>query len=399
VNGVKQANPAYAAFFNAVASQPFFQASLASTGYCNGNYPGVGGTAFPNCTAAVASQRLSNFSTQSVWSLWSALDKGGIGGGPNGTTLPGFNFARSMLNSPISNSAFGANGQLSSGVGVNASIGHGNYNAGFVSLKMNDWHGVTLQQNFTYGKALGTGAFVQATSAYTANDPFNLDNMYGYQGWDRKFVYNVFLVYDPPFYRSQKGFLGRALGGWSISPIFTAGSGAPLYCNTQTDAQAYGSGDGVNYFDNEQCTNTAKYTQGNSVHNGVAGGVDAFGNKIAQQNCATSSCFNIFSDPVAAFQGFRPPILGVDTRRDGSGEGPIRGLPYWNVDLSVRKNIRISERFSTEFQFLFLNALNHMQFATSNSTTLDISSPKSWGVLNTQGNTPRQIEFGLRVRF
>src|SRR6266446_10084303 len=225
--GNKLANPAYAAYFNAMAALPFFQAALAPTGYCTGNYPGIGGTAFANCTAAVASKRLSNFDTQSVWSLWSALDKGGIGGGPscapvtpattctnaNGTvvqpnqqtTLPGFIFQRSMLNSPIRNSAFGANGQLSSGVGDNASIGHGNYNAGFVSLKMNDWHGVTLQQNFTYSKALGTGAFVQATSEYTPNDPFNLDNMYGYQGFDRKFVYNVFIVYAPPFYRSQKG--------------------------------------------------------------------------------------------------------------------------------------------------------------------------------------------------
>ncbi len=389
-----------------VAAQPFFEAALSGTGYCNG---------FANCTAAVASKQFGNFSLQKVWSLWSALDKGGLGGGPicavatgctnaNGTTvaqnqqttLPGFIFQRSMLNSPIVNSPFGSNGQLSSGVGVNASIGHGNYNAGFVSLKMNDWHGVTLQQNFTYSKALGTGAFVQATSEYTPNDPFNLDNMYGYQGFDRKFVYNVFIVYDPPFYRSQKGLIGRAVGGWSISPIFTAGSGSPLYCNTQTDAQAYGSGDGINFFNNEQCTNTSKVTQGNSVYNGVAGGVDAFGNGIAQQDCTTGSCLNVFKDPVASFGQFRPPILGVDTRRDGAGEGPIRALPYWNVDLSVKKNLRISERFSTEVQFLFLNVFNHVVFA---NPTLDLSATDSWGVINSQGNTPRQMEFGLRVRF
>ena len=370
-----------------VAPQPFFETALSGTGYCTG---------FSSCTAAVATKQAGNFSLQKVWSLWSALDNGGIGGGPGGTTLPGFNFQRSMLNSPIVNSAFGSNGQLSSGVGVNASVGHGNYNAGFVSLKMNDWHGVTLQQNLTFSKALGTGAFVQATSEYTPNDPFNLDNMYGYQGFDRKFVYNVFLVYDPPFYRSQKGFIGRALGGWSIAPIFTAGSGLPLYCNTQTDAQAYGSGDGVNFFDNEQCTNTTKVTQGNGVFNNVAGGTDAFGNGIGQQDCTAGSCLNVFRDPVASFGQFRAPILGVDTRRDGAGEGPIRALPYWNVDLSVKKNIRISERFSTEFQFLFLNVFNHVIFA---NPTLDLSAPGSWGVLSSQGNTPRQMEFGLRFRF
>jgi hypothetical protein len=369
---------------------------LAGTGYCTG---------FASCTAAVTSKQFGNFATQSVWGLWSALDQNGAT--CSATQACGFNFGRSMLNSPITGGPLdcgvpagtatcGSNGQLSSGVGVNASIGHGNYNGGFISLKVNDWHGLTLQQNFTMSKALGPGAFVQATSAYTANDPFNLDNMYGYQNFDRKFVYNVFLVYDPPFYRSQKGFLGRVAGGWSISPIFTVGSGLPLYCNTQTDAQAYGSGDGVNFFDNEQCTNTTAVTQGNKVYNNVPGGTDAFGNAIAQQDCTAGSCLNVFNDPVASFGQFRPPILGVDTKRDGGGEGPIRALPYWNVDLSVKKNIRISERFSTEFQFLFLNVMNHLVFA---NPTLDISNPASWGVLNTQGNTPRQMEFGLRVRF
>jgi hypothetical protein len=66
------------------------------------------------------------------------------------------------------------------------------------------------------------------------------------------------------------------------------------------------------------------------------------------------------------------------------------------MDLSVRKNIKITERVSTEFQFLFLNVLNHNQFG---DPTLNVQSTASWGVLNTQGNNPRQMEFGLRVIF
>ena len=55
-----------------------------------------------------------------------------------------------------------------------------------------------MQQNFTYSKALGTGAFVQATSEYTPNDPFNINNMYGVQNFDRKFVYNAYALIDDP---------------------------------------------------------------------------------------------------------------------------------------------------------------------------------------------------------
>jgi len=311
------------------------------------------------------------------------------------------------LTCPINSQVLGAGGQLSSGFGLNATNGHGSYNAGFVSLRMNDYHGVTLQQNFTYSKSLGTGAVQQSTSSYTADDPFNLDTMYGLQSWDRKFIYNLFFVYQPPYYKSQQGVIGHVLGGWNFSPIFTAGSGAPLYCNTRSDAQSFGAGDGVNYSDNEQCLFTGSYTAGNSVNGNVLGATDPNGNKVGTSvaTCTNAACLqanpkgvpvgvNMFGNPVAVFDQFRNPILGLDTRDGGSG--PIRGLPYWNLDLSVKKNVKIMERVSTEFQFLFLNVLNHNQFQ---DPTLSTTSPGSWGVLNTQGNTPRQMEFGLRVSF
>jgi|HubBroStandDraft_2_1064218.scaffolds.fasta_scaffold10781_1 hypothetical protein len=367
---VGESNAAYKAalisYANTFSSQPFFEAALAGTGYCAG---------FASCTSAAVFNELNNFQQQNVWSLWSDLDNGG------------YNFPRSMLNTPIvggpldcgpstAPTTCGGSGQLTSGVAVNASVGYGNYNAGFVSLKMNNWHGLTLQQNFTMSKALGTGAFVQATSEYTPDDPFNLQEMYGPQGFDRKFVYNILAVYEVPFYKNQQGFLGHVLGGWNLSPIFTAGSGLPLYCNTNTDAQAFGSGDGSNFFDNEQCLQVTPTNPGSAtVHNN--GGSP-----------------NIFANPAASYASFRAPILGVDGQ--DAGVGPIRGLPYWNLDMSLRKNIRLTERFSAEFQFLCLNTLNHMQFS---DPTLQMGSPSSWGQLSTQGNTPRQMEFGIRLKF
>jgi len=383
----------------ALAAQPFFEAALSGTGYCTG---------FANCTTALMTKQEGNFASQSVWSLWSALDKGGVNGTfcnnaagctdgngnavANGATYTskGFNFARTMLNSQLP-TLQGANGQISSGVGVNASIGHGNYHAGFASLKINDWHGVTSQTNFTYSKALGTGAYVQATSAYTANDPFNLDNMYGVQPFNRKYVFNQFFVIQPHYYESQQGIIGRLLGGWTFAPIFTAGSGAPLYCNTNSDAQAFGSGDGVNFFDNEQCVTTSTF--GNSAISGVAGnattgvGVNTAGSTAASQ-------VNIFADPNAAFNTFRAPILGIDTKNPGVG--PIVGMPYWNVDFQVKKNFKVWESANIELSTVFTNVFNHMQFA---DPTLDISNPGGFGVISSQRNPPRAMEFGIRVNF
>jgi hypothetical protein len=175
---------------------------------------------YASCTQAVAANEgnngTGNIATNNVWSLYSDLDIGP------------FNFPRSMMNTPIPGSPFGSGGQLSTGVGMNASIGWGNYNAAFVSVRTASWHGLTLQSSLTYGKALGTGSEVQATSQFTVPDPYNLHSAYGLQPWDRKYMYNLWMVYELPFYKTQHGFLGRVAGGWTVAPILTVGSGLPL---------------------------------------------------------------------------------------------------------------------------------------------------------------------------
>jgi hypothetical protein len=363
-------NPAYTAYFNALPAQSFFETALTGTGYCNGSYAGV---AFTSCTAAAALNEASNFESQNVWNLWSDLDNGG------------FNFPRSMLNTPIAGSAFGANGQLTSGVGENASIGYGNYNAGFVTLKMSDWHGVTLQQNFTYSKALGTVSVVQATSGFTSVDPYNIGAGYGLQPFDRKFVYNLFTVYEPPVFKGQHGWEGRLLGGWSFAPIFTAASGLPLELNTSNgDAQAFGEADGVNFAADENAILTCPNNFGSSRHNNVtgSGGIGTAGN------------VNLFANPQAVWNCIRNPILGLDG--GAGGGGVMRGMPFWNVDFQVKKNIHINERFSAEFQSIFTNVFNHDQLA---DPVLNLQQPSNFGVLSSQVNTPRSIELGIRFRF
>ena len=365
----------------AVTSQPFFEAALAGTGYCA---PGT-------CTATVVANEGGNFANQQVWTLWSDLD-GGVGCPVAGCSSPtggpdAFNFPRSMMNTPIPGSSFGGQGQLTSGVGVNASVGYGNYNAGFVSLKMNEWKGLTLQSNFTYSKALGTGALVQATSAYTPNDPFNADNMYGRQFYDRKFVYNTFFVYSPPFYKGQAGAMGRLLGGWTFSSIFTTGSGQPIEIFTTTgDGQEFGAGDNVNFFGLETAVPTGPIQSGHAYHTAGSPGFGDGGLPV-----------NIFADPTKAYASYRNPVLGLDNKNTSY----LNGLAYWNIDFSVRKNIRITEGVSFEIQGVFANIFNHNQWL--DPVGMGMFAPSSFGNLlgsaqeNTGGN--RSIQIGGRIRF
>jgi hypothetical protein len=80
---------------------------------------------------------------------------------------------------------------------------------------------------------------------------------------------------------------------------------------------------------------------------------------------------NNFKNPVAAFNNYRNPVLGLDGR---DTDYPY-GLPYWNVDFSARKNIKVTERVALEFQGNFINIFNHNQW-------LDPAQPRRFGTSN-----------------
>jgi hypothetical protein len=342
--------------------QPFFETALAGTGY----------NCTPSCTANVVSNEFVNFRSQSVFSLWTDLDTGGAS--------PGFNFPASTMTTA---------GQIGPGLGFvvpSTSLGYGNYNAAFFTVKMNDWHGLTLQNNFTWSKALGTGAVIQATSESGAVDSFDLRQQYGPQLFDRRLVDALFMVYQPPFYRSQHGVAGHILGGWSFSPIFTAGSGAPLFCGTSSSfpesgysgSQEFGAGDSNTEFNPANCVPTSYAGTGASVH-------------------TVNGQPTIYSNPTAVFNNMRPLILGIDKRSGGFGF--LHGLPYWNMNLGIKKGIKITERVNAEASISFVNVLNHNQLLDPVLDGSNGSSPTGFGALTTEGSLPRRMEFGIRLNF
>ncbi|MGA8085855.1 MAG: carboxypeptidase-like regulatory domain-containing protein [Terracidiphilus sp.] len=351
-----------------IAAQPFFESALGgpNSAYCTG---------YANCTAAVVAKEIDNLTSQAVWSLWSDLDNGK------------FNFGAPTMqnNGDATHPAI-----ASSGLALNASTGYGNYNGLFLSLTTQNFHGLMMHNNFTFSKALGTGAFVQATSEYTPNDAFDLSKMYGLQAFNRKLVYNSYMVYQPGIFKGQQGVLGRVAGGWSFAPVFTAGSGEPLYCDTVTDGQSFGSSDTNNYYTNEQCVFTSKYKGGNSSHYSVAGS-----NGVGTGTAGSGSrAVNMFANPEAVFDQVRAPILGIDSKNPGVG--PISGTSYWNVDMSVEKNVKVYESVALDFSVIFTNVFNHNILSDPG---LNLSDPTTWGVQGGQGNTPRKMEFGMRASF
>jgi hypothetical protein len=274
----------------------------------------------------------------------------------------------------------------------------------FISFKSTNFHGLTAQENFTYGKALGLYDQAQSSSDLVPNDGFDLKKSYGVQSYNQKFIFNTFLVYETPWYKSQSGIVGRLAGGWVISPIFTSGSGQPRYgTDNSSSSEAFGGGNGT-FGDNEQLVFTTPYKGGYHTNRGATGGTDAYNNNVGttyptnpatKASCSGTFCaINVFANPVAVWNTVRPPILGLD-EKDG-GSGPIQGLPYWNMDLSIRKTLRIWEKATVEFSAISPNVFNHLVFANGSMT---LSSGANWGEVTGQANNPRQIQLGVRVNY
>jgi hypothetical protein len=109
---------------------------------------------------------------------------------------------------------------------------------------------------------------------------------------------------------------------------------------------------------------------------------------------------NAYADPQAVYGHFRRPVLGID--HNLSGAGGIRGFRRWNVDLSITKETKVSERVGIAFYSLMTNVFNHFQ-PSDPTTCLDQDTstcrPTQWGVIRGQEYSPRQMEFGLRLHF
>jgi hypothetical protein len=350
--------------------QPFFEAALGGTSsaYCKG---------YTSCTAAFATNQASNIKSALVSTLWSALNNAAAGQPWTG--------GRTMISSPLN----GGTNQATS-ISLVGSYGWSNYNAVYTSFRTSDWHGLTAVSNFTWSRGLGTAAYAQYNSSTTAMDAYDLNANYGPQLFDVKFVYNASMYWQPPIFKGNRGIEGKLLGGWTLSPLFTAQSGFPIAVGYSPGAytQAFGESSSSSINTNaENAVGAAPYTGTTSTKYGVTG----------SGGIGTNNPYgvNMFSNPAAVYSEFRPCILGIDTSCGGYAN--LRGMPRWNLDATLVKNFGIiKERVGATLFFAFTNVLNHNVLS---NPTLSLTSPTTFGRITTQSNTPRNMEFGLRLHF
>jgi hypothetical protein len=182
---------------------------------------------------------------------------------------------------------------------------------------------------------------------------------------DQPNLFSFSVNYALPYGRdSQAGVMRKIAGGWSLSAFGTYGSGYPLPIWTvNTNSIAFTGGLRPNL--------TGEPIRATSGQGGFDPNRDYYVNPAA------------FARPGALTFGNAPAYLST------------RQPMFINESFGVFKQIRLVERASLQFRTEMTNPLNRVVFG---APTMDLSSA-NFGRIGSQGNSPRLIQFGLKLLF
>ena len=253
------------------------------------------------------------------------------------------------------------------------------FNSNYHSLQVSAQHRFSgasqVNLAYTWSKNLTDNQTDRSTAP---QNPYNITGEYGRAQFDRRHVFTLNYVYELPFYRAQKGFAGKVLGGWQASGIFVYNSGLPFTVTTSSFDPA-----GLGFL-------------GPSV-SGPRPNIICDPNRDApntQQQYFNTSCFQ----PTPASQPFSTPanmVIGFDNNPGTSGRGVILGPSTSRVDFTLVKNIRFTESLRLQLRGEAFNVLNTTNFRT---LSLNVTST-DFGAVTAPTRDARQLQFAAKFYF
>jgi len=250
--------------------------------------------------------------------------------------------------------------------------GREKYNSLQATLNKRFSKGLQLQAAYTYSKD------ISMTTSILIPQYINRD--YYTAGTDRTHHMVVSTTYELPFGKGKpmatQGVGGAILGGWSLNGIFNHYSGTPFTVSAANSS--------CNCPGNSQIADQIKSSVSN-VGTGVGG--------------------QAYFDPLAY-----APVTGA--RFGTSGFNQLRGPGNNNLDMSLFRTIRITERFKAQVRAEALNSTNTPHFGNPGSNVSNLQLNPDGSVKNLNGFSQitstnplgrildqRYFRFGFRIMF
>ena len=198
----------------------------------------------------------------------------------------------------------------------------------------------------------------------------------------QRFVANF--EYDIPLASALTNMPKRLTQGWMVLGIYTAQTGFPFTVYSQYASLQYGydsfDGFGARPFNLQKATTVSN----------VGGGPQYFSPAVIGTNGGLNTGF--FGTPTVT-----SPVTGsaVLPEPGNLGRNTFTGPNWWNLDFSLVKDTKFTERMQLQFRAEFFNVMNHATFATPNSSL----GSGVFGLSTSTATAERQIQFGLRFMF
>ena len=241
-------------------------------------------------------------------------------------------------------------------------------------------HGLQYQVSYTYSKCMSdsTGYYGAWNNALSASAYWQ--NVYDQKAewapcyYDATHVLSAYSIYELPFGRGKllakdaNRAVNAVVGGWEVSPILFFRTGFPM--------PVYGANDESGTFSRgsrADCHSIPKITGETPINQTLFPGTGGF-------QWFTNS--GSFTTPAVGTFGSCAPQLGA-----------LRSPRFTDVDLSLHKNVQLTERFKLQFRADFINAFNHVQLNAPN-----MSLGSTMGQV-TGAQPPRNIQLALKLYY
>jgi len=309
---------------------------------------------------------------------------GQVGTGATNVNLP---FQKLAPNSP-----FLPNVPLAASITERESGSNSIYNALWVSATQKTAHGLQFNASYTYSHSIDDVSRNDAgIQAQNSNDIFLSRGSSDFDARHR-FVANA--IYDLPF----KG--NRLVNGWEIAPVFTWQTGNPFNLVAFNSSSFNGVGSTITLN-----ASGPIHTSGNPL-----------GQWISNPNVLSVPCTlqtsNVTSKTVS-------PTCVPGTLTFGNvGRNSVYGPGFTNMDLSLVKNTKISERLNLQIRADAFDVLNHPNYgqpgtsggflAASEQPSFAANPGNQFSSFSTIGSTrfptgdsgsSRQLQFAVKLQF
>ncbi len=229
--------------------------------------------------------------------------------------------------------------------------------------------GLLVTSNYTLSRAITASGDDNGGISTPANPKLDI----GRAGFDRTHAFSSSFVWQLPFAGKTHGFVKAVLDGWQLTGIFDARTGTPLDFTT---------------------SGTNLHAPGNTQRPNLTGDIKILGNfGPGQLYLDTSS----FSTPAISIQ-----LPGTtDTRAQYASFGQlsrnstINGPGYWNIDNSIFKKFKFTERIGGEIRADVFNTFNH---ASPGNPNTGVTSTTFGQITGVQSGS-RLVRFGTRITF